>query len=133
MSETIMFDNSLSIFQNLVVVYCDENGKKYIGNTYYYNGRGNLDYMCVMCKDSLPDNMDLIMAWNWLDDNSPAVTLVPEVSMETGVEDFLYAHGKTKDWKTVSYHVIEEWPDMEKYIKDHPIKNGEVIGFGIKK
>lgn len=133
MEEVFKFDNNLSVFQNVIVLYKDEAGKRYIGNVYYYNGRGGKDYLGVFCKDALPENLGVIMGWNWLDDNSPNIILVPEDTMETGVEDFLFAHGKERKWNSVEYHVIDSFGDIDEYEEKNPLKNGEVIGFGIKK
>ncbi len=133
MSEVVSFEDDLNIFQNVVMLYRDENSRLYIGNTYYYNGRGNLDYMSVMYKEELPEEKGIMMGWNYLDDNSARVTLVPTDSMCTGVEDFLYAHGKLKDWKSVEYHTVNDYQEIERYVKSHPIKAGQAIGFGIRK
>lgn len=133
MAETIRFDDNLSVFQNVIMLYRDEEGKLYIGNTWFYNRPGDNDYMSVMYKEALPANMGVIEGWNWLDDNDPRVTLVPEKTMEMGVEDFLYAHGKEKNWKTVTYHVIESYPEIEFFLKSHPLENGKTVGFGLKK
>ena len=129
--EKIQIFDDLSIFQNVIIFYRDSNGYLFIGNTYFYNGRDK--YMSVMYKECLPPNMGVMAGWNYLDDNSPTVTLVPEQDMQTGVEDFLYAHGKEKNWKTVEYRVIDNYTEIEKNLIENPISNGEVRGFGIKK
>ena len=132
MGESISFSNSLDVFQNVVIVYRDEQNHLYIGNTWFYNRAGH-DYMSVMYHLPVPKDMDLMDGWNWLDDNDPRVTLVPEITMEMGVEDFLFAHGHDRDWKSVTYTVIDSYADIEKYLKKNPLKAGEVTGFGIKK
>lgn len=53
--------------------------------------------------------------------------------MEMGVEDFLFAHGHDRNWKSVTYTVIDSYADIEKYLKKNPLKAGGVTGFGIKK
>ncbi len=132
MSESIRFDESLDVFQNVVMLYRNNDSELFIGNTWFYNKAGH-DYMSVMYHLPIPDTMSVIEGWNWLDDNDPRVTLVPETSMETGVEDFLFAHGHEKDWKTVTYNVINSYADIEKYLKKNPIGKDQVIGLGIKK
>ena len=114
MVERIRIEDSLSSFQNIVMFYKDDDGKLFIGNTWFYNRPGH-DYMSVMYH------------------NDPRVTLVPEVSMETGIEDFLYAHGKEKDWKSVPYYVIDSYTDIEKELEKHSLKPQEVLGLGILK
>lgn len=132
MSESIRFEASLDVFQNVVMLYKDKEGQMFIGNTWFYNKAGN-DYMSVMYHTPLPKNMSLMDGWNWLDDNDPRVTLVPEKSMETGVEDFLFAHGKDADWKSVSYSVINSYTDIEKFLNKNKLGNDEVVGLGIKR
>ena len=132
MGERIRIEDSLSSFQNIVMFYKDDDGKLFIGNTWFYNRTGH-DYMSVMYHTELPKDMSIMDGWNWLDDNDPRVTLVPEVSMETGIEDFLYAHGKEKDWKSVPYYVIDSYTDIEKELEKHSLKPQEVLGLGILK
>ena len=132
MVERIRIEDSLSSFQNIVMFYKDDDGKLIIGNTWFYNRPGH-DYMSVMYHTELPKDMSIMDGWNWLDDNDPRVTLVPEVSMETGIEDFLYAHGKEKDWKSVPYYVIDSYTDIEKELEKHSLKPQEVLGLGILK
>lgn len=132
MSESIRFANSLDVFQNVVMLYKDGDGQLFIGNTWFYNKAGN-DYMSVMYHMPLPEKMSLMDGWNWLDDNDPRVTLVPEKSMEQGIEDFLFAHGKEKDWKSVSYNVIGSYTDIEKFLNKNKLSNGEAVGLGIKR
>lgn len=132
MVERIRIEDSLSSFQNIVMFYKDDNGKLFIGNTWFYDRPGH-DYMSVMYHTELPKDMSIMDGWNWLDDNDPRVTLVPEITMEMGVEDFLFAHGHDRDWKSVTYTVIDSYADIEKYLKKNPLKAGEVTGFGIKK
>lgn len=132
MSESIRFDENLSVFQNVVMLYRNEDNELFIGNTWFYNKAGN-DYMSVMYHLPIPKDMSVMEGWNWLDDNDPRVTLVPEISMETGVEDFLFAHGHERDWKSVTYKVINSYADIEKYLKKNPLGKNDVIGLGIKK
>ena len=131
MSEVIKFSDHLEMFQNIVILYRDENGKLFIGNTYYYGGRGNMDYLSILCKDSLPEEMDIMEGWNWLDDNSPNIILVPEETMEIGIEDFLFAHGMEKNWRTIDYYKIHDYTDIEPFVAAKPIKKGMVVAFGI--
>ena len=70
---------------------------------------------------------------NYLEDHSPHVYLVQEPSMQVAIEDFLYANGLDRDYTTVDYHVIDNYMELNDYMEDHELKNGEVIGFGIYK
>ena len=133
MTEVYLFNKSLSMFQNVVAFFRDADGKLFINNIYFYNVRGDHDYLSIMCKDPLPENMGLMMGWNWLDDNSPNILLVPEESIETGVEDFMYSHGLEKSWKDIEYHVIDNFSEIESYFSKHTLGKGGVVAFGIKK
>ena len=77
MSESISFSESLDVFQNVVMLYKDKDGNLFIGNTWFYNKAGH-DYMSVMYHLPLPEDKGVMEGWNWLDDNDPRVTLVPE-------------------------------------------------------
>ena len=134
MSTVVRFEEKLDVFQNIVVLYRDESGKLFIGNTYYYNGRGTgADWMSVMYAEALPESKGILLGWNWLDDNSPKVTLVPENTAETGVEDFLYAHGLEHDWRSIDYINVNNYQDIETYCKENKLAKGHAIAFGIKK
>ena len=134
MSTVVRFEEKLDVFQNIVVLYRDESGKLFIGNTCFYNGRGHAeDWMTFMYEESLPEENGILLGWNWLDDNSPHVTLVPETAAETGVEDFLYAHGLERDWKTIDYIVIKNYQEIEDYCAKNKIEPGCAIAFGIRK
>lgn len=132
MSESISFSESLDVFQNVVMLYKDKDGNLFIGNTWFYNKAGH-DYMSVMYHLPLPEDKGVMEGWNWLDDNDPRVTLVPETSMETGIEDFLFAHVHERDWKSVTYNVINSYADIEKFLSKNPVEKDGVVGLGIKK
>ena len=134
MSETIRFDQGLEMFQDIVTLYRDTEGKLFIGNTYFYDRKGNdADWMSVMYSDALPEDMDIMLGWNWLDENSPNIILVPEATPETGVEDFLYAHGHERDWKSIDYNVIRSYPEIEAWFKKNELAKGDAVSFGIRK
>ncbi len=132
MTSTLKFEDSLDAFQNIVTLYRSESGNLYIGNTFFYNGRGVADdWMSVMYKDPLPEENGILSGWNWMDDNSPFVTLVPEENAETAVEDFMYAHGAERSWKDLPYHVIKNYAEIEAYLKHNPLAKGNAEAFGI--
>ncbi|MBQ9327805.1 MAG: hypothetical protein IJ225_04635 [Solobacterium sp.] len=134
MSEIVKFEHGLDIFQNIVVLFRSMDGKLYIGNTYYYNGRGDADdWMSVMYKDALNEENGILLGWNELDDNSPNITLVPEAAAETGVEDFLCAHESTEHWNSLDYVEIHSYPEIETYMNSHVLPNSFAIAFGIRR
>ena len=133
MTTVMKFDEKLDIFQNIVVLYRNVNDELFIGNTYYYNGRGiGPDWMSVMYAEAMPEEKGILLGWNWLDENSPRVTLVPEVAAETGVEDFLYAHGLEHNWRSIDYVIVNNYQDIEAYCREHKLQKGHAIAFGIK-
>ena len=96
MSTVVRFEEKLDVFQNIVVLYRDESGKLFIGNTCFYNGRGHAeDWMTFMYEEALPEENGILLGWNWLDDNSPHVTLVPKIKQQLGGKDY----GKTAETK----------------------------------
>ncbi len=133
MSETVRFENALNIFRNTVMLYRDDEGKLHIGNTYYYGGGDtSKDYRCVMYRDALPEKTDMMLGWNMLDEAAGSQVVVNENSAEDGVEDFCYAHGLEKNWKSLDYHVVNSYADISAFMKNHSLKNGEVAAFGIR-
>lgn len=134
MSTTIKFGHDLEEFQNVMLIYKNNEGKCFVGNMNFYNGRTpETQYMSILFKEAIPDGMNLIDGWNYLEDHSPHVYLVQEPSMQVAIEDFLYANGLERDYTTVDYHVIDNYMELNDYMEDHELKNGDVIGFGIYK
>ncbi|MBR4454949.1 MAG: hypothetical protein IKS32_01850 [Solobacterium sp.] len=134
MSTVMKFDETIDVFQNIVILYRGMNRQLYIGSVFYYNGRGRGDdWMGVFYEDPLPEENGLIMGWNWLDDNSPRVVLVPVPDATVGVEDFLCVHNLEKNWKSIDYHVVKSFAEMEDYVKKNPIPEGQAVAFGIRK
>lgn len=132
MSTTIKYSNDLQVFQNVMIIYKDDEGKCFVGNMNYYNGNTpDSKYMSILFKEPIPEGMELIDGWNYLEDHSPYVYLVPSSSMNVAIEDFLYSHGLERDYTTVDYHVIDSYMELSDYVKNHELKNGEVLGFGI--
>ena len=134
MNTIMKFEDTLDVFQNIVTLYRNEEGKLFIGSTFYYNGRGNADdWMSVLYKDAMPEEEGLLMGWNKLDDCSPNIFLVPEADAGTGVEDFLYAHGLERNWKSVEYHVVNSFMDMDAWCGKNRIEKGTAVAFGIRR
>jgi hypothetical protein len=130
MNETVRFEDGLDMFKNVVLVCKNEEGKRFVGNAVSYSTNGGKQYQTTLYKDSLPQDMDLIDGWNWLDDNSASIRLAAEPSLETGVEDILYAHGADRSWRSIDYHVADSYAEIDRYLQAHPLANGEVMAFG---
>ncbi len=131
---TICFEQDLSGFQNIILLYRDEQENVYIGNTSFYGGKvPERQYLSLLYKDALPKDRDIISGWNYLDDNSPNIYISYSSEMTTAVEDFMYSHGLQRNWRTITYTLIENYVDISKAIKDDPIKVGEVKAYAMRK
>ena len=53
--------------------------------------------------------------------------------METAVEDFMYAHGLERNWRSIDYTLINNFTDITNALIDSPVKKGEVKAFAMKK
>ncbi|MCI5723525.1 MAG: hypothetical protein MR283_05910 [Erysipelotrichaceae bacterium] len=130
-----MENNTLSLeeYQNVVILYRDEEGALYIGNTYNYHGRTpESQFMSIMYRESLDETKGIMAAWNYLDDHSPTITLVPESEMSLGVEDFLTAHQADLKWDEIEYHEVTSYPKIETYVRLSPVRRKSAIGFVMK-
>ena len=104
---------SLDQYQNVVVLYRDENGALFIGNTYDYHGRTpDSRYLSIMYHESLDETLGIMGGWNYLDDNSPTITLVPVPEIE--------------------YHEVSSYPKIETYVRLSPVRRGTAVGFVMK-
>lgn len=130
---TLLFKENLDEYQNIVMLYRNPDGELYLGTTSYYNGRGQgNDYLSVLYKDAVREGDGLMLGWNELDEMN-AGRLVPERNAETAVEDFLYAHGLPRSWRSVSYTEAKDYPEMESMHASNPLNNGEVRAYVIAK
>ena len=134
MAQLIKYIESPSVFHNIALFYKDEFQKTHIGCTYFYNGRGVADdWLSVLYEEPLPDDIEsTILAWNWLDDNSAKIYLVPTDTPETGIEDFLYGNGLDRDWKSIPYVSVQSYPEIEEYLQEYPLETCTAIAFGMK-
>lgn len=125
--------NELDAYQNIVTLYKNKEGKVFIGNTLFYDRGGNNDYMNVMYKEALPEGSGVMDGWNWLDDESAYIILVPEQTAKTAVEDQLYAHGFEGGAEAVSWHEVSSYPAIDAWIRTSPLHAGEAASFCIRK
>jgi len=129
---TLLFNGDLKDYQNVVVLYRTKEGDLYLSSTSYYNGRGRgADYMSVIYQSKLNDENGMMEGWNELDENGNG-RLVPENDPETAVEDFLYAHGLKRSWRSVPYVEVDSYPEMEKIFAQKPMEIGEVRAYVMK-
>lgn len=131
---TIRFDQGLSAFQNIILLFREDDDTLYIGNTSFYGGRvPERQYLSLLYKDPLPKDRDVILGWNYLDDNSPNIYISYSSEMSTAVDDFLFSHGVDNDWKSIEYTLVDNFTDIPKELAKNPIKIGEVKAYAIKK
>ena len=131
---TIRFEKDLSEFQSIVMLYRDEENNAYIGNISFYGGSiPERQCLNILYKDPLPKDRDVMSGWNYLDDTSPKIYLSYCTDMETAVEDFMYAHGLERNWRSIDYILIDNFTDITDALLDSPIKKGEVKAFAMKK
>lgn len=128
MNTVIKFKDNLDVFRSIVTIYCNDEGKLFVGNTFK---NGTDGWMSVFHKEALPEGEGLIDGWNALDDYLPSMRVVSEERAETGVEDFLYANGAGASWKSVDYNVVNSFSEIEDFCKKNPIQKGSAAAFGI--
>ncbi len=131
MKTVMSFKDSLDVFRNIITLYRDEEGKLFVGSTFRCGNGKNDEWMSVFHKAPIDENEGLIIGWNTLDDYYPSMRVLPEDHPETGVEDFFYAHGNGRDWKSVDYNIVDSFSEIETYCKQNPIRNGSGAAFGI--
>ncbi len=132
MNTVIKFRDSLDEFRNIVMLYRDENGQLFVGNTFSTSGKNHTrDWMSALHKEPVPEEDGLINGWNQLDDNLASMKLIPEENAETGVEDFLYSHDAGMSWKAVDYNVVHTYAEIADWYRRNPLKNGTAAAFAI--
>ena len=52
-------------------------------------------------------------------------------SAEAGIESFMNTYGIEGDWKSLSYHVIKSYPDIDRYVEENEPEMKELVVFGI--
>jgi len=134
MGEKIKLVKNLDDLQKLVLVCCDEEGKRYIGTISYFGGDiQERRYLSVLYKDPLPEGDDLMACWNWLDDNSVNVYLDYTSSMELGVADFLSAHNCKLNSDELAYQVVEDYGEINSRYHDEMPKINKVLVYAFLK
>lgn len=131
MGKVICFKDSLDIFKNLVLVYKNENGEMFLGSSSHNNHADDIHKnSIVLYKDSMPNDKDFIMGWNYLDDHSSKIYLVYNEHSEVAVDDFLAAHNINKTWKDIEYHVVDSINDINDILTNDSLTNNEVRAYG---
>lgn len=112
-------------FDRIVMLYKSE-GEIYLGHSFIYRGRDGSKYLLFLYKEPLPMN-DVLDGWNYLDENSVKITIVPENTHEMAINDFLFAHGG----KVVkqSFETVDDFSIMNEMMKNRDMIDDEMIGF----
>ena len=134
MEKTVRFDDNLDMFENIVLLYKDENGDTYLGSA-SYNGnepetRRN---RIVLYKNHLPKDQDYLTGWNYLDDNSDKIYLVYNEHSDVGVDDFLAAHSIAKTWKDIEYRIVDGMCGIAEALSGCRMADNEVLAFAVMK
>ena len=134
MTKVIRFDDSLDMFDHLVLLYKNEEGDTFIGSTSHNDKADDVHKnSIVLYKDPMPKDKDYIMGRNYLDDHSSKIYLVYNEHSEVAVDDFLAAHNIDKTWKNIEYQVVNSLNDVNDILKNDTLNNGEVRAYGTLK
>lgn len=132
MEKVISFNKNLDMFKRIVLVYKNEEGKTFIGSSFHdTNSETNFNNYIVLYKDALPSELDCFDGWNFLDDNSDNIYLVPIKHSEVAVDDFLVAHHINKTWKDLDYNVVNNITEINTEVNTNALQNNEVRAYGI--
>lgn len=133
MTNTIRFKNTLEDFQRIVLVYKNLDGSLQMGHSFFYDGRDGSEYLLFLYKDALPENLDFLQGWNYLDENSTNTVIVGETNHETAVDDFLCCFNDTLKWSTIDYVQVANFSEINQKLLDADLKLNHAIGFAIFK
>ena len=132
MEKIISFNKNLDMFKRIVLVYKNEKGETFIGSSFHdSDSEKNFNNYIVLYKDALPSELDCFEGWNFLDDNSDNIYLVPIKHSEVAVDDFLVAHHIDKTWKDLDYNVVNNITEINSEVNNNALQNNEVRAYGI--
>lgn len=132
MERIMRFDGNLDMFKNIVLLYKNDNGETFIGSSTNKENSIN-DNHIVLYKDSLPQDRDYLMGWNYLDDNSEKIYFVSEQQSEVSIDDFLAAHRIEKTWKDIDYTVVDSLTEINDILKKNALSDNEVRAYALLK
>ena len=129
MEKTMRFDGNLDMFNNIVLLYKNDNGDTYLGAS------ANMvkDNYIILYKNSLPKDTDYLSGWNYLDDHCEKTYLVYNDHSEVAVDDFLAAHNVDKTWKDLEYTVVDNTMKMNEILSNVQLSNNEVQAYATLK
>ena len=129
MKKIISFDENLDMFKRIVLIYKNEEGETFIGSSFHDNSKRKMNNYIVLYKDSLPSDKSCFDGWNFLDDNSDNIYLVPNEHSEVAVDDFLVANQIDMTWKDIDYRVIDSFNEINTDISSNELHNNEVRAY----
>ncbi|MDH6366959.1 MULTISPECIES: hypothetical protein [Breznakia] len=116
-------------YRSLVMVYFN-GSERYLAHSFIHNGREG-KYLSILYKDPLPEG-DFIAGWNYLDDNSFSMVMVPEVSQELAVEDFYAAWNPDMITKGIEIIEVKGFDEINRLMADPEVNQQEFLFFGRK-
>lgn len=134
MEKVLRFDGNLDMFKNIVLLYKNENGETFLGSTTNdKNAPENHKSCIVLYKESLPQDRDYVMGWNYLDDHSMKQYLVYNDHVEVAVDDFLAAHNVDKTWQDIDYTVVDNTTAINDKLTHIQLANQQVYALATMK
>ncbi|OCN04851.1 hypothetical protein A4S06_10120 [Erysipelotrichaceae bacterium MTC7] len=116
-------------YKSLVMVYFDGENR-YIAHSFIHNGREG-KYLSILYKDPLPTG-DFIAGWNYLDDNSFSMVMIPEKNQEMAVEDFYAAWNPEMLAQGIEIIEVKGFDEVNRLMTDPEINEQEFVFFGRK-
>lgn len=132
MIETFRVKTSLDEFERIVLLYKAQDGKTFIGHSFYYGGRDGSEYLLFLYKDPLPQG-GLLEGWNELDETSYHITIVGVHDHRIAVEDFLVCHNPELTWEDVIYVLVHDFTEVDSVYKELNPQPGRAYAFVIGK
>ena len=129
MNKIVFRNQDLLDYESIVMVW-NNKGKKYLGHTFIYNGRKS-KYLLFLYKDEMP-NKKFLDAWNWLDDNSFAITIVSEPTLEQAIDDFLAVWEPKLIEEAFEIIEVEGFDDIEQLLESQELINQSMLLFARK-
>ncbi len=128
--EKVIYQKQPEIDYDSLVMVFHQGGKRYFSHSFIYHGRDG-KYLQFFYKDPLPEG-DFLKGWNYLDDHSFRIVMVPEPSQAVAIDDFIAAHNPISQINAIEIIEIGGFDEIDTLLKDPSIASQEIIFFGRK-
>lgn len=126
--QKVVYNKQPDMNYDSMVMIIRKEDKRYFSHSFIYHGRDG-KYLQFLYKDPLPEG-DFITGWNYLDDHSYRIVMVPEPSQEVAVEDFIAAYQPTSQINAIEVIEIKGFDEIDDLLHDPNIEKQEVVIFG---